>query len=98
MDDDVYVNVKELIRILNIFKDSQPVYFGRSGTTPEAPRTVLKGQCSYIIRSAHVSILLGHCMEQSLSTSDMGWFLVYFCRSTGMTLLLEECTVSIEQC
>ena len=52
MDDDVYVNVKELIRILNIFKDSQPVYFGRSGTTPEAPRTVLKGQCSYIIRSA----------------------------------------------
>ena len=61
MDDDVYVNVKELIRILNIFKDSQPVYFGRSGTTPDA---VLKGQCSYIIKSAHVSILLGHCMEQ----------------------------------
>ena len=64
MDDDVYVNVKELIRILNIFKDSQPVYFGRSGTTPEAPRTVLKGQCSYVIKSAHVSILLGHCIEQ----------------------------------
>ena len=61
MDDDVYVNVKELIRILNVFKDSQPVYFGRSGT---APRTVLKGQCSYVIRSAHVFILLGHCMEQ----------------------------------
>ena len=86
MDDDVYVNVKELIRILNIFKDSQPVYFGRSGTTPEAPRTVLKGQCSYIIKSAHVSILLGDSMlgiAQSLSTSDMGWFLVYFCRSTS---------------
>ena len=46
MDDDVYVNVKELIHILNIFKESQPGYFGRSGTTPEAPRTVLKGQCS----------------------------------------------------
>ena len=74
----MYVNMKELIRILNIFKDSQPVYFGHSGTTPEAPRTVLKGQCSYIIRSAHVSTLLGHCIwnsrhgiAQSLSTSNI---------------------------
>ena len=78
MDDDVYVNVKELIRILNIFKDSQPVYFGRSGTTPEAPRTVLKGQCSCIIGSAQP--MSPYCwgavwnsifgIAQSLSTSD----------------------------
>ena len=31
VDDDVYVNVKELIRILNIFKDSQPVYLDVQG-------------------------------------------------------------------
>ena len=39
----MYVNLKELAHILNIFDDSEPVYFGRSGTFPEAPRAVLKG-------------------------------------------------------
>ena len=48
VDDDMYVNVEQLINMLSIFTDGQPVYFGRSGTFPGALRTVLNGNIHFL--------------------------------------------------
>ena len=60
----MHVNIEELKHVLNMFLDNQPVYFGRSGTFPGAPRAIIKG--SNLSFRKHVTISCPFCRGLSI--------------------------------
>ena len=44
VDDDMYINIGVLTKMLAKLNESEPIYFGRSGTPFDAPRPVFSGE------------------------------------------------------
>ena len=44
MDDDIYVNLGVLVKMLAKFDETEPVYFGRAGTQFNKPRQAKSGE------------------------------------------------------